>query len=781
MNKIAVFCDKLVRWTIYVLVFLLPTFFLPWTFESLEFNKQNLLVVLTFIAALAWLGKMIASRQAFFRKSFLNILALLYLLIYTLSTLFSADRFKSLLGSSGVEKEGLITVFCFIVLYFVIINNAREVKAIKNLIYCLLGGAALVSVFSLVGFLGLLPAILVPSRALNTVGTLSAFGIFLSAMFMLAAPLFLEAEPGVPGKKKFVWKILLAVFAVLMLFLLATIDNWMVWASFTPALALLLAYLVLRAHEIKKLGWMAVPMAGLVLAILFFFIRTPIVLNLPAEIMPSFSASGEITKQTLEESPLLGSGPATFSFDYAKYKPDGVNQTALWDVKFDRSASRVLTMAATTGLFGLISWLFLVIFVGVAAIARVAKEKTGQLWLYEIGLVSSWLLLLIAKFLYSSNLTLEFTFWVLTALLAVLSAQKFWEVTLERAPRVSLALSFLLTLGIVCLVSSFYLVGQRYAADAKFGQAVLALTKGEELEKSTDLFNRAAGLNRWNDAYLVNLSQNLLAEINQEITKEPTEEGAKKLQDLIAADINVAKRATEISPNNSTNWATLASVYQSIMAIIPGADGWAIDSWNRAIELEPGNPYFYTELGKIYTNTADLIAPNLGSKDETVKKDAEAKVKDNLVKAEEQFGKAISSKGDYAPAHFELAMVYSRQGKIKEAIGKLEVIQANIPNDIGVAFQLGLLYAQNKEIEKSIAQLEGAIKLAPQFANARWYLAALYEEQGKKDLAIAQLEEILKTNTDNETVKQKIEALKAPPAPETPPEMPEPLPEAPKQ
>jgi tetratricopeptide (TPR) repeat protein len=242
----------------------------------------------------------------------------------------------------------------------------------------------------------------------------------------------------------------------------------------------------------------------------------------------------------------------------------------------------------------------------------------------------------------------------------------------------------------------------------------------------------------------------------------------------------VAKRATEIGPKNSANWATLASVYQSIMALIPGADEWAIASWQKAIELEPGNPFFYTELGKVYTTIADLTAPNLQAKDEAVQKEAETKVKELLAKAEEQFNKAISLKNDYAPAHFELAMVYSRQGKIKEAISKLEVIQANLPNDIGVAFQLGLLYAQNKETDKAIAELEGAIKLAPNFANARWYLAALYEEQGKKDLAIAQLEEILKTNPDNETVKKKIEALKAPPPAETAP-LPEPLPEAPKK
>jgi tetratricopeptide (TPR) repeat protein len=777
MNKIAVICDKLLQGALYLLVFALPLFFLPWTFETLEFNKQNFLVVLTLIAGLAWLGKIIAGRQIALRRSFLNLIVLLYLLAHAFSTIFSVDKFRSFLGASGVEKDGFITVLCFVLLYFIIINNVREIKIFKNLIYSILLGAGLAAIFALLGFVGLLPDKMLPSRAFNTVGALSGFGIFLAAVFVLTSAIFLKSEAEAE-KKSLLPKILFAILAVLILFLLISIDTWMVWTAFAPALALFLAFIVLRAQEIKNLSWVALPMIALVAAILFFFIRTPLNFNLPAEVMPSFSSSGQITKQTLEEAPLLGTGPGTFAFNYSKYKPEGVNLTPLWNVQFDRSASRLLTMLATTGLFGLISWLFIVVVLAARSLTNLTKGKVNQLWMYNLGLASSWFLLLLAKFLYSSNLTLEFLFWILTALLVTSVSHKFWETPLDRAPRASLLLSFILTLGIIFSVSSFYLVGQRYAADANFRRAALAAESGEEMEKVVGYFNRAAAQNRWNDTYLRNLAQGLLAQINQELNLPPSDERARKIQNLITADINVAKRATELSPKNSANWATLALIYGTIMPIIPGADQWTITSWEKAIELEPGNPYFYTEFGKVYTNLTDLLAPNLQAEDEAVKKDAQDKIKDYLAKAEERFNKAISLKGDYAPSHFELAMVYSRQGKIKEAISKLEIIKANLPNDIGVAFQLGLLYYQNKEQDKAVAELERVIELAPNFANARWYLAAIYEEQGKKDLAIVQLDEILKTNPENEIVKKKIDDLKTPPS-KTPLEMPEPLPEEP--
>lgn len=778
MNKIAVFCDKAVRALLYALVVALPIFFLPWTFEALEFNKQTLLVVLTLAAVLAWLGKMIASKQIVLRRSFLNLLVLLYAVIYILATIFSVDRFRSFVGASGVEMDGLITVLCFVLLYFVIINNLREIKQVKNLIYSFLAGAGLLAFFALLGLWGVLPARFLPSQAANTVGTVSALGIFLSAVFILTSSLLLRTgtESGA-ARKQLVGKILLVVLAGLTLFLLVVIDNWMVWASFAPALALLLAFTIVRAGAIKNLGWLALPMAALAVTILLFFIRTPIQFNIPAEIMPSFSASSQITKQTLQEVPLLGSGPATFSIDYGKYKPEGVNQTPLWNVKFDRSAVSVLTVLATAGLFGVIAWLFFVVFLIIQALSNLLKEKNNSLWLSQLGIASAWFLLLVAKFMYSSDLTLEFVFWVLTALLVVLTSHKLWEINLANSPRASLILSFILTLSVIFAISTFYLVGQRYAANVRFTQALESAGKEENLDKTLELLNKATLLDRWNDVYVRNLAQTLLAKINVELGTKPSEEGARKIQSLIATDINIGKQATVLGPNNSADWATVASIYQAIMSIIPGADQWAVTSWQKATELEPSNPFFYTELGKVYESVADLAAPDLGSKDEKTKNDAQSKINENLAKAEEQLNKAIALKSDYAPAHFELALVYGRQGKISEAISKMENIKANLPDDVGVAFQLGLLYAQNKEKDKAIAELERAVQLAPQFANARWYLAALYEDAGKNDLAIQQLEEILKTNPDNDTVKQKIESLKNPTANQPSP-LPEPIPEA---
>jgi len=246
---------------------------------------------------------MIASKQIVLRRSFLNLLVLLYAVIYILATIFSVDRFRSFVGASGVEMDGLITVLCFVLLYFVIINNLREIKQVKNLIYSFLAGAGLVALFALLGLWGILPSRFLPSQAANTVGTISALGIFIAAVFILASSLLIRTGPdGGAGRKQLVGKILLVVLAGLTLFLLAVIDNWMIWASFAPALALFLAFNIVRANVIKNLGWLALPMAALVVTILLFFVRTPIRFNLPAEIMPSFSVLARLPFLSITEN-----------------------------------------------------------------------------------------------------------------------------------------------------------------------------------------------------------------------------------------------------------------------------------------------------------------------------------------------------------------------------------------------------------------------------------------------------------------------------------------------
>jgi len=135
---------------------------------------------------------------------------------------------------------------------------------------------------------------------------------------------------------------------------------------------------------------------------------------------------------------------------------------------------------------------------------------------------------------------------------------------------------------------------------------------------------------------------------------------------------------------------------------------------------------------------------------------------DNFLKAEKHFWKAIELKPDYAPAHFELALVFERQGRLDDAVGKMESVAQYNVLDVGVYFQLGLLYVQRAEegdIDRAKETFEYVIKLAPNYSNAHWFLASIYEMDGDISAAVSEVEAVLVLNPTNELVKARLDRL----------------------
>lgn len=794
--KVVRFCDAVIRWTLLVLTFAMPLFFLPWTIEVSELNKQLLLLVGAGVAGIAWLGRMLAERKFEYRRSVVNLIVLLYVAAYSLSSWFSQSKYMSIAGDFGQEKAGLVTVLAFAMLYFVTANNVRSMKALSRLLWTAVIGGLVVALFALLQGLGvyLLPFDFAKTASFNSVGTSAAMGIYLAYIVTLCGGMLLmgHGQTSENKKKLLATKILLVVTAVLSLFLIAVIDFWPLTVCLLVANAVLIAFAFVHAGSMKSIGGILLPISTLIISILLLFIRFPISLGYPAEVMPSVKASADITLKALREHPLLGSGPGTFIFDYSKFRSADVNQTVFWNIRFDRAALRVLTLLATTGLFGTLSWVMIAVFLLASAGKKLARADE-ETWHVLVAMFASWLVLILAKFLYSSTMTLEFATWMTMALLVAVHRKDFYSAKFEQSPRSAMILSFVFIFGLVFMLSGLFVEGLRYASEIEYAKAITADRAGGDVDKVIDHLTRASGMNQQNDVYLRNLALAYLLKADNDfskpvdvkkIEKEKDEDYQKRLdsakQDLFrqvststANAVNTAKRATDLNPGNVANWSVLGSIYQNLMGVTEGADVWAEKSYEKAIELEPSNPALHTELGKIYVYQSDASRTDTESKDEKVKKDAQKKVDDLLAKAVDTFNKAIELKADYAPAHYNLALALDRQGKLKEAISRMEAVATLNNQDVGVGFQLALLYYRDGRKDPAIKLLESVVQLAPSYSNARWYLAAMYEEKGNFDGAISQVEKVLALNPDSDLVKKKLEELKAkkatPPAPSIPP------------
>jgi tetratricopeptide (TPR) repeat protein len=628
----------------------------------------------------------------------------------------------------------------------------------------------------------ILPFDFTKTASFNTIGTAASLGIYMAFIVALVSGALLYGH----GQKKkestkleVALKVFMVVTAVLGLFLVAVIDYWPVTVSLLVASSLVIAYAFLHAKSMCGLGGILLPLAALIVTLMLLFVRFPAALGYPAEVMPSAKASVDITMKTLSEHPFFGSGPGTFVFDYAKHRAPEVNETAFWNIRFDRASTSFLTMLATIGLFGALSWL-MVPFVLLGSAMRKLLKSDERTWHILIGMFSSWFLLTLAKFLYSSTLSLEFMFWIMMAMLVVVHKHDFFSVRFERSPRAAMAISFLFILGLVFTLSGLFVEGQRYAAEVAYAKSIQADQVGQDADAVIDGLATANRLNPRNDVYVRNLALAVLVKAEQMLTEpmglerregESDEdftvrqraEASDRLQQasvLTATAVNTARSATDMNPANVANWSVLASVYKNLMGVTEGADEWARQTYDEAIEREPSNPVLRTEQGKIYVAQADAASAGLDTEDEAAKAEAQAKVDELLGKAATAFEKAIELKDDYAPAHYNLGLVLDRQGKLDEAIRKMEGVVTLNPRDVGVGFQLALLYFRNGQRDEAVALMASVVPLSPNFSNARWFLAAMYDERGEIDKAIAEMEKVMELNPNDQLVTQKLEELK---------------------
>jgi len=235
-----------------------------------------------------------------------------------------------------------------------------------------------------------------------------------------------------------------------------------------------------------------------------------------------------------------------------------------------------------------------------------------------------------------------------------------------------------------------------------------------------------------------------------------------RVQNYLSSAVALAQRATQVAPNESSNWTNLGQVYQNLLRLIDGADALAESAYLKASELRPGDPAFHNRIGNMYLFKAELLiqlaASNSASANQFIQQSDAA-----LMKAEDAFKKAIELSNNFGLAIYNLGSVYERQGKLNEAIKQLETLAPFNSEQPGLAFELGILYYRANQKNKAFEQLQKAVVLFPDYANARWYLASIYEERKQIDQAIAQLERILSVeiNKDSEVVVQKLKELKA--------------------
>lgn len=733
--------NRIIKIGLYSSIFLLPVFWLPFTFEFFEFNKQYLLFFLVSLTSLAWLFKMVLiDREIRFRPTPLDVPILVFLLVAISGALFSLDSISSILGFYGKFYDGLIGLLSLGMLYFLITNNAANETGNKE--SGLINSGIALKVFlwstffavfgSYLSVFGVWQKILSKAPQFQAISqsffnpvsaSWEGLAIFLSAAVVLLVGLICFSKWNRPGY----W-----ILLFLILGLLIVINFKTAWAVLIISAGLFLIFSLYKRIFRKDVNKLLLPIFLIILGTIFTFADYSSVLNskLPKEQTLGQSFSWKVSWGAVNsniKSAFIGSGVGTFAFDFTKYKPVEFNQTQWWQVRYDRPRSHIAEIFATMGILGIVFYLIL-IFIFLTVCWRAINSKTKD----SLPLLMAVLALLVGQFFYYQGTALAFSFWLFLALSVAAyskpSAEK--RISFKSFPEMGLVFSTLLFSFAALTIGAYVLAVRFYAADMNFARVQSSATSKEAVEK----LQKSIKLNPENFTYRAILARTNLFQILEELRKPIKDQNIDFVKDLAKEAVNQAEEAARLSPNSVAAFETLGVAYEAVQSWVAGAADGAINSFQAAAKLEPTNPVLYTELGKLYLFS-------------------------DIQKARENFIKAKDLKLDYIDPQIQYALSYEREGNPDQAIKEMEKVVAVFPFDEEANFQLGRLYYNKNMLDEAIPRFENVLKIKPYHSNSLYSLGLIYSKKGDKDKAVSFFEKVLALNPGNEDVVQKLEEL----------------------
>jgi tetratricopeptide (TPR) repeat protein len=620
-----------------VVLALFPLLFTSITSDAFILPKQLLLGLGVLLGVLLIGARAILERKITLRSTPFDLPVFLFTIILFVSSLLAINRYDAL--------TAFVPVLFVALLYFVIVNTARSKQAIVILVAALLLGASVSGLLSFLSFFKLyvLPFTYTQAQSFNTYGSLLDQAIYLALVLPLAGyfihPVFTrmfmhekvsEDEAIFANKKVELNGKVIAFgvsFVVITLSILATV------------------YMLLTSQK-------------------------PLILPFETGFQTAFAAISQDAGRVMK-SFLFGSGYGTYLADFTRFKSSAYNANpTLWSFTFFRSSSFLLELLATTGLLGILSFLFIVY--------RLVRER----WLF-LPLA----LAVIASAFLPFSFTLQALFFILLGVYASIRAyqnpKKYSNIELHlltlkqgvvvtrdveptAEPRINtkatsalpIAFFVLLAIGVGGLS---YLTGRYFLSDIAFQKSLVAASANNGQATYQGQID-AINMFPYRDTYYrvfsqVNLQLANTRALSLPQNASPSADDQQAILTLIQQAISAGRTAVTVSPQTSLNWNNLSGIYRALIGFGQNADQFSVLTNQQAIALDPTNPQQFLNLGGIYYQ--------LGQWD----------------LASQTFQQAIQLKPDYANAYYNLGHSFESKGDLNNAMQAYLVVRNLVATD----------------------------------------------------------------------------------------------------
>ncbi|HEX9008400.1 MAG TPA: O-antigen ligase family protein [Patescibacteria group bacterium] len=658
MSSLENFCNKAIRYLFYLLFFFTPIVMYTGTSEVFEFNKMLFVYVITTLITAFWLTKSFSSKKFTIAKTPLDIPVLLFLLSQIISTFLSIDRHTSVWGYYSRFHGGLASTISYIVLFYAFVSNvAGDKKARREFLWAIIGSAVLVSVYGVLEHFGIDKDVWVQdvqNRVFSTLGQPNWLSAYLLAVLPLTVFMAFEAK----NKKDLVINgVVSLLFLITILFTKSRSGIGVTFVILFVIFAIYLRKLFLNGFGRKGLGLLS---AALILFVTLFLIGTPWTPN-PADFAHANQYGGPIWPQAekylnkihlttqikpvqlqllsqtdkdnydrlqqglrvggsdsmqirsvvwqgaielVKRYPFFGTGVDTFGYSYYWVRPASHNMLSEWDFLYNRAHNEYLNFAATTGLFGLLSYLFLIAGFIYAFIKAIKKDD-----LVSIGLLLGFISILITNFFGFSVVCIALFFYLYPAI-AITGSDQF-RLTSQKIkfnPGLGIFLVFCLTAYL--LINTYH----AWAADIDYSKGKNFLLYGPTyLTDSLKDLDQAISENPSEPLYKSQIAeaQGLAAlYINEEMKALPASASATEVshyqqgRDQYAnAALQNANNAIAMNPYQTNYYKSKAKVALYLATYNAGYYNDVITSLLQVSEKAPTDAKVLYNLGLIYTNT----------------------------------------------------------------------------------------------------------------------------------------------------------------------------------
>ncbi len=743
-------CEQGIQMALMAMLLIVPLVFYTKTHDVFELNKITAFRIFTLMAFMAYLTKVFLAGGDRLRPSPLWPPVILVGISSVLSTLHTNNWVTSVFGVYE-DFEGLITMANYILLWFLVQQHVRSLLQVRKFLgVVVLAGslAALYGVAQNFGFDFIMwnPATYTASRLFGSLGNPN----FLAAYILMALPVgvifFLSSRrPGVKAG-------LLVAVIVMAVAIFFTKSRGALYALMAELgfFTLYLWYDYYREQGSSlwtaNRRWLLILglLAGLTLfspqvrsTISTSITRTVAILNIKEIKITPRLYIWRSALQMMRDRPILGSGLDTFQITFPKYRLAEYWRLE-WNGTPEKAHNFFLQIGATTGLFGLGAWLWLIVsFYFVlwkicAVLPPLRRHLAAAMGIAQAGF-------LVQNQFNFTVIAYGSLFWFFLALAPTVSREETLDLSAPPAEEpISLAKlslrNWMTYLGLAGLTFAAMVFALRlWTADVFFKRGIILMTRGQTQQALPEL-ERAAGLNPWREIYWVKYG----------IAMEEAAKRAGQKEPLLKRAVEIHRHTMKMNPLNGYDYNNLGRVYKYWGDYVdPAKLAEAEAATRRASDLDPYNVYFALDLASVYLSQ---------------KRWDEAQV---LVE------RLVGLFPDFSIPYAYQGYIALMRGNVEEAYYKFSTATAkNWRGDLNTQSStwsnLGIVRARRGELEGAVKAFREALKLRPYYLEARLNLGLILEQQGLGRDAAIEYRHLLKRAPQYpraEELKNKIQIL----------------------